>query len=245
MEVRLNKFIASTGYCSRRKADQLIHEGKIKVNGKVVKELGLKINPEKDEVEVEGKVLKPVQKKVYIKLYKPRGYLTQLGKDKFGRKTLSDLFEEIGLKEKVFPAGRLDYDSEGLLILTNDGEFANKLMHPKNKIPKTYIVEVKRRVNLDTFNSMRKGKQLEDVFLKPDDIKILKKKRNSTLLEITIHSGQKRVVRRFMAAFGHPVIRLIRTSVGRIKLNNLKPKEWEHIPEKEIERTIKMTEKRK
>jgi len=229
MEIRLNKYIASTGYCSRRKADRLIEEGKVKVNGKVVREFGIKINPEKDTVEVEGKILKPLRKKVYIKLYKPRGYLTELGKDKFGRKTLTDLFKETGIKEKVFPVGRLDYESEGLLILTNDGETANLIMHPKNKVAKTYIVEVKGRVNLDKFNRMRKGILLEDGFLKPDDIKIVKKRRSSTIIEITIHSGQKRVIRRFMKSFGHPVLRLIRVKVGKISLRNLKPGEWEYI----------------
>ncbi len=229
MEVRLNKFIASTGYCSRRKADELIEKGKVRVNNKVVKEFGLKINPEKDTVEVEGKVLKPKDKKVYIKLYKPRGYLTQLGKDRFGRKTLTDLFKEVGIKEKVFPVGRLDYESEGLLLLTNDGDVANLIMHPKNKVKKTYIVEVKGRVNLEKFNKMRKGAHLEDGFLRPDDIKILKKKKNSTVLEITIHSGQKRIIRRFMKSFGYPVVRLIRTQIGKISLGNLKPAQWERV----------------
>ncbi len=229
MQIRLNKFIASTGYCSRRKADELIKGGKVKVNGKVITELGTKINPEKDKVEIEGRILKPQKKKVYIKLYKPRGYLTQLGKDKFGRKTLSDLFREVGIKEKVFPVGRLDYESEGLLILTNDGETANLIMHPKNKVKKTYVVEVKGRVNLEKFNKMKKGIHLEDTFLKPDDIKILKKKKVSTILEITIHSGQKRIIRRFLKAFGYPVLRLIRTKIGKVSLDNLKPKQWEKI----------------
>ncbi len=229
MKVRLNKFIASTGFCSRRKADEFIEQGRVKVNGKVVKEFGYKVDPQRDKVEVDGKVLKSNQKKIYIKLYKPRGYLTQLGKDKFGRKTLSDLFKEVGIKEKVFPVGRLDLESEGLLILTNDGDTANLIMHPKNKVKKTYVVEVKGRVNLETFNKMRKGIHLEDGFLKPDDIKILKKKRNSTILEITIHSGQKRIIRRFMKAFGHPVIRLIRTKIGKVSLGDLKPGEWEKV----------------
>ena len=136
---RLNKFIASTGYCSRRKADEIIKKGKVKVNGKVIKELGLKINPDKDKVEIEGKLLKKPEEKLYYKLYKPVGYLTALGKDKFGRKTLTDLFKEIGFKKKVFPVGRLDYNSEGLLILTNDGDFAQKLMHPKIKFLKRIL----------------------------------------------------------------------------------------------------------
>lgn len=235
---RLNKFIASTGYCSRRKADELIKQGKVKVNGKVVKELGIKINPDKDEVEVEGKILKKPKEKLYYKLYKPVGYLTALGKDKFGRKTLTDLFEEIGFKKKVFPVGRLDYNSEGLLILTNDGEFANKLMHPKNKVPKTYVVEVLGRVNAKTFNKMKKGIKLEDTFLKPDDIKILKKTKSTTIFEITIHSGQKRVLRRFFKKFGFPVKRLKRIAIGNIKLGNLKEKQIQKITPHQIGRGI-------
>jgi 23S rRNA pseudouridine2605 synthase len=246
MEIRLNKFIASSGCCSRRKADELIKNGKVKVNGKIIKELGTKINPEKDKVEVEGKLIKPQDKNVYIKIYKPREVLTQLGKDKFGRKTLSDLLEEVGIKDKVFPVGRLDFDSEGLLILTNDGEFANLVMHPKNKIQKTYLVEVKGRVNLEKFNKMKKGKHLENgIFLKPDDLKIIKKKKNSTILEITIHSGQKRIIRHYMKEFGHPVLRLTRTRIGNIKLENLKPTQWKKIDKKEIEKLKKFLTKRK
>jgi len=226
---RLNKFIASTGYCSRRKADEIIKKGKVKVNGKVIKELGLKINPDKDKVEIEGKLLKKPEEKLYYKLYKPVGYLTALGKDKFGRKTLTDLFKEIGFKKKVFPVGRLDYNSEGLLILTNDGDFAQKLMHPKNKVFKTYIVEVIGRVNAKTFNKMKKGIKLEDIFLKPDDIKILKKTQSTTIFEITIHSGQKRILRRFFKKFGFPVKKLKRIAVGNIKLGTLKEKQIEKI----------------
>ncbi len=239
MQIRLNKYLSTCGICSRRKADELIKEGKVKVNEKTVKELGLKINPEKDKVYVNGTLVKPIKNKIYIKLYKPREYLTQLGKDKFGRKTLSDLFKEIGINYKVFPVGRLDYDSEGLLILTNDGDVANKIIHPKFKIPKKYIVEVQKKINLETFNKMKKGTFLEDGFFKPDEIKILKKKNNSTLLEITIHSGKKRIIRRYMKAFGHPVKRLIRTQIGNIKLENLKPKQWKKIPEENIKKMIK------
>ena len=234
MEVRLNKYIAQSGYCSRRKADQLIKQGKVKVNGKIINELGIKINPDRDKIEVEGEILKPQKEKKYYKIYKPRGYLTALGKDKFGRKTLTDLFREINFKEKVFPIGRLDYDSEGLLLLTNDGEFAYKLMHPKFKVPKTYIVEVQGRVNAKTFNKMEKGTKLEDVFLKPDSIKIIRKTPNSTIFEITIHSGQKRVLRRYFKKFGFPVKRLKRISIGKIKLGNLRNKDIKEIDIEEI-----------
>ncbi len=238
MEIRLNKYIAKSGVASRRKADELIKAGRVKVNDKLIKEPGVKVNPEKDKVYVDGKLIKPEEKELYIKLYKPRGYLTQLGKDRFGRKTLSDLFEEIGLKNYVFPVGRLDYESEGLLLLTNDGEVANKIAHPKFKVPKTYVVEVQRRVNLDTFNRMKKGIMLEDGFFKPDKIRIIKKKRNSTILEITIHSGKKRIIRRFMKALNHPVKRLIRTAIGNIKLGSLKAGMWEKIPKKEIDKLL-------
>ncbi|NPA58346.1 MAG: rRNA pseudouridine synthase [Aquificae bacterium] len=242
--MRLNRFLAQTGCCSRRKADLLIQEGRIQVNGKTVKELGFKVDPERDRITLDGKLLKPVKKKRYVKLYKPRGYLTALGKDKHGRKTLSDLFEELGIKERLFPAGRLDYDSEGLLILTNDGDTANLLMHPSKKIPKTYKVKVKGKVNLEAFKKMKKGKKLEDTFLKPDSLKILKKGKDSTWLEITIHSGQKRIIRRFMSAFGYPVQRLIRTSIGRIGLDDLKPKEWKEIQPSELKATIRLANKK-
>ncbi len=229
MKIRLNKFISSTGFCSRRKADELIKKGLVKVNGKTVTELGTKVDTEKDKVEVEGKILKPKKEKIYIKLYKPRGYLSQLGKDKFGRKTLTDLYKEVGIKENLFPVGRLDYESEGLLLLTNDGSIANLIMHPKNKVKKTYVVEVKGRVNLEKFNKMKKGIHLEDGFFKPDDIKILKKKKNSTILEIIIHSGQKRIIRRFLKAFGYPVLRLIRTKIGKVSIEDLKPGQWKKV----------------
>jgi len=237
--IRLNRFISRSGLCSRRKADLLIKEGRVKVNGKVVTELGIRIDPDRDTVEVDGKLIKPQEKKVYIKIYKPRGYLTQLGKDRFGRKTLSDLMNEVGIKEEVFPAGRLDLDSEGLLILTNDGDFANIIMHPRKKIQKRYIVEVKGRVKSETFNKMKKGKKLDDTFLKPDDIKILKKKKNSTILEITIHTGQKRIIRRFMKSFGHPVLRLIRVSIDGISMERLNPFQWKYLSQKEIESVMK------
>ncbi len=240
MIMRLNRFIARSGLCSRRKADRLIKEGKVKVNGNTVTEPGLKIDTEKDRIEVNGKILELENRKIYIKLYKPRKYLTQLGKDRFGRKTLTDLLKEVGLKEKVFPAGRLDYESEGLLILTNDGDFANLIMHPRSKIKKVYIVKVKGRINLQSFNRMKKGAFLEDGFIKPDDIKIIKKGRNYTLLEITIHSGKKRIIRRYTKYFGYPVERLIRTKVGNISLGGLKEKEWEYIEEDIINRMSKL-----
>ncbi len=239
---RLNKFIASTGYCSRRKADELISQGKVKVNGQVVKELGRKIDPEKDKVEVEGKLLKPKSEKVYYKLYKPRGYLTALGKDRFGKKTLTDLFNEIHFKEKVFPVGRLDYDSEGLLILTNDGDLAYQLSHPKFKVNKEYLVEVLGRVNAKDFQKMKKGTHLEDGFFKPDFLQIEKKTPNSTWLKVIIHSGKKRILRRYFKKFGYPVKRLIRKKVGKVSVDDIKPFQVKKLTQEEVnwlKKTIK------
>ena len=245
MEIRLNKYISQSGICSRRKADELIKQGKVKINNKVIKDLGIKVNPEKDKVSVEGKEIKPSQKEIFIKLYKPVGYLTQLGKDRFGKKTLTDLFEEVGIKENVFPIGRLDYESEGLLLLTNNGDFAYKISHPKFKVPKTYVVEIDRRISHSEFNKLVKGAKLEDGFIKPDEIKILKKKRNSTVLEITIHSGKKRVIRRYMKNFGYNVKRLIRTKIGNIDLEGLDEKKiWKYMNPDKVKESFKRYVKR-
>ena len=230
MEIRLNKFISQSGCCSRRKADRYILEGKVKVNGVTVRNPALRVNPIKDKVYWNGNLIKPKEKKIYLKLYKPPGYLTELGKDKFGRKSLTDLYNEVGIQERLFPAGRLDYDSEGLLVITNDGDFANILMHPRKKIKKKYVVEVAGRVGLESFNRIKKGTNFEGIYLKPDKVRLLRKRKNSTIMEITIHTGQKRVIRRYMKMFGHPVLKLKRTEIGLIKLEKLKPKEWEKIP---------------
>lgn len=240
MEIRLNRFIAQSGYCSRRKADSLIKEGKVKVNGLVVSDLGVKINPAKDVVEIDGQIIRRQTKPVYIKLYKPRGYLTALGKDRFGKKTLTDLFQEIGLKEKVFPVGRLDYDSEGLLILTNDGDFANILVHPKYEVKKVYHLKLSGSVDTERLERFKRGTYLEDGFFKPDMVKVLTKGKDFTWVSVVIHSGKKRILRRFFGAFGHTVLRLIRVKVGNIELDNLKPGQFNYIPQPEIRRLIKM-----
>jgi len=226
-KVRINKYLAMCGLGSRRKVEKLILDGRVKINEKVVKDLSVKVNPEVDIVKVDNKIIKPVKKKVYYLLYKPRGYLTQLGKDKFGRKTLSDLLKELKIKEKVFPVGRLDYDSEGLLILTNDGNFAYRYSHPKFEIKKEYLVTVKGVVDNKTLEKMKKGANLEDGFFKPDKVILLKvdKDKNTSVLKFIIHSGKKRILRRYCKHFGYKVIRLLRTKMGKLSLGNLKPGE--------------------
>jgi len=229
--VRLNKYLSMCGVASRRKADQLILEGKVKVNGLVVKELGWKIDPERDVVEVDGKEVKPSRHR-YIILYKPCCYLTSLGNAQDGKKTIKELIKDI--PERVYPAGRLDYNAEGLLILTNDGELANRIMHPRYKLPKVYLVWTSGKVSKETLEAMKRGAKLEDGFAKPDSVKLIKHLRDASLLEIVFHEGRKHIVKRFVSRFGHKVIRLKRVAIGPVRLGKLKPGEWRDMTKEEL-----------
>jgi len=229
--VRLNRFLSMCGVASRRKADELIRAGRVRVNDAVVRDLGVKIDPDVDRVEVDGREVR-LPRRRYIALNKPRGYLTQLGESATGRRTLEELLKDI--PERVFPAGRLDYDTEGLLILTNDGELANRILHPRYKLPKTYLALVKGRVSRNTLRGMGQGAELEDGFTKPDSVRIVRYEGNSTLLEVVFHEGRKHIVKRFLAHFGHPVIRLRRVAVGPISLGKLPPGKWRDLTEGEL-----------
>ena len=229
--VRLNKYISMCGVTSRRKADQLILDGKVKVNGLVVKELGWKVDPKKDVVEVNNKVIKP-KPYIYLILNKPCCYLTAIGEDKKGKKTISELLKDV--PTRVFPAGRLDYNAEGLLILTNDGELANRIMHPRYKLPKTYHALVSGKVSQRVLQDMKRGANLEDGFAKPDDVKIIRYEGENTLVEIIFHEGRKHIVKRFLAYFGHKVLKLKRVSIGPIRLGKLPPGKWRYLRDDEI-----------
>lgn len=215
----MNKFLADAGVCARRKADKLIEEGRVKVNGEPAK-LGMTVNPQRDIVEVDGKPVKP-QRKRYLIFNKPCCVLTQLGKDPRGRKTLDEFLNKI--PERVFPVGRLDYNTTGLLILTNDGELAQRILHPRYKLPKVYIALVEGRVHPKTLKEMKKGTELEDGFAKPDGVRIVRYEGDDTRLEIVFHEGRKHIVKRFLAKFGHRVKQLHRTQIGPIKLGKLPP----------------------
>ncbi len=231
MLVRLNRFLSMCGVTSRRKADRLIQEGRVKVNGKVVRELGTKVDPQKDVVEVDGKRVK-VPKRRYIMLNKPCCYLTQLGRSQDGRKTIEELIKDI--PERVFPVGRLDYNTEGLLILTNDGELANRILHPRYKLPKVYLALVKGKVTPKTLKDMEKGTELEDGFAKPDGVRIVRYEGDNTLLEIVFHEGRKHIVKRFLGSFGHKVLKLKRTAIGPIKLGKLPVGKWRDLTPSEL-----------
>jgi pseudouridine synthase len=230
---RLQKVIAYGGIVSRRKAEELIMAGKVKVNGITVKELGTKINPGTDLVEVEGKKIETMVKPVYYMLNKPRGYVTTV-RDQFNRLTVLDLLKDI--KCRVYPVGRLDYETEGLLLLTNDGELAFKLTHPKNKVDKVYEVLVEGSVSKTTLQQLAKGVMLDAGKTLPAKVKVLKSRPYQTLVELTIREGRNRQVRRMMAAVGHKVKQLKRTKIAFLELKDLKQGQYRSLTLAEIER---------
>jgi 23S rRNA pseudouridine2605 synthase len=215
---RLQKVIAHAGFASRRKAEQMIVEGHVKVNGKVVKELGVKVSGS-DRVEVDGI---PVEREepVYFLLYKPRGVISSVSDDK-GRKVVTDFFHSI--EQRVYPIGRLDYETSGLLLLTNDGEFANLLMHPKSEIEKVYVAKVKGIPTREKLKSLERGIRLEDGKTAPAKTKVLSidKKKQTAIVELVIHEGRNRQVRRMFEAIGHQVMKLKRERYGFLTLQGL------------------------
>lgn len=228
--IRLNKYIAECGICSRRKADILIESGKVLVNDIVIKDLGVKIDDTKDIVKVDGKTISKEDKFVYIMLNKPKGYVTT-NSEQFGRKSVLDL---IDTDYRIFPIGRLDMNTEGLLLLTNDGEFANKLMHPKNKVEKTYIVNVKGNITKEKIEHLINGVDIGGYITKPAQVKIISKDKNE--IEIKISEGKNRQVRKMCEAVGLKVINLKRTSIGKLNLGNLKIGEYRYLNKNEIDK---------
>ena len=238
---RLQKYLARCGIASRRKCEELILQGKIKVNGNVVTELGTKVS-KNDLIEFDGKIVKPNEEKIYILLNKPIGYVTT-AKDQFNRDTVLDL---IKIKERIVPVGRLDMYTSGALILTNDGEFVNKLTHPKNEINKTYNVTVKGIVSKEEILKLEKGVEIDDNYLtKPATVKILKidEEKNISRIQITIHEGKNRQIRKMCEAINKKVLALHRSKIENIDVKNLKLGEWRFLSEKEIKSIIGKGEK--
>ena len=231
-KVRLQKFLANSGIASRRKCEELIIEGKISVNGKVIKELGTKIDPTKDKVEYCGKTIQNTEKLVYVLLNKPIGYVTT-AKDQFNRDTVLDL---VRIKERIVPVGRLDMYTSGALILTNDGHFVYKVTHPKHEITKTYTVTVHGIITSDEVDKLRQGVKIENYVTRPAKVKILKtdEDKNISRLEITIHEGKNRQVRKMCEAVGRKVIALHRSKIGNIGVKDLKIGTWRYLKEQEL-----------
>lgn len=235
-EIRLQKFMANAGVCSRRHAEEMIAAGKVKVNSKTVTELGTKIDPDFDKVEVGGELIRLNEKKYYIMLNKPSGYITT-AQDTHGRNTVMDLVTE--LSARIYPVGRLDADTEGLLLLTNDGEFANRVMHPSKNMTKVYIAQVKGMPSLNTLKTLATGVDIGDYVTSPGKAELVKGNQNVSTVKIEIGEGKKRQVRRMLDAVGHPVISLKRVQIGPIMLGNLPLGRWRHLREEEINRLVR------
>lgn len=230
MEERLQKFMASCGIASRRKCEELILSGKVKVNGVIVTELGVKVNGNKDKIEYNEKIIKPEEKKVYILLNKPEGYITSV-KDEKNRKTVLDI---VKVEERIYPIGRLDYDSSGLLLLTNDGDIYNKIIHPRVEITKKYIAVVQGEFKKQELEKFKKGVDIGGYITAKAEIKVLKYEDDKTTVEIGIHEGKNRQIRKMCAALNHNVLALKRISIGKIKLGNLKRGEYRNLTREEL-----------
>ena len=231
-EIRLQKFLANAGIASRRKCEELISNGKVKVNGQVVKELGTKINPNLDEVIYNGKKVETNNEKIYILLNKPIGYVTT-AKDQFNRNSVLDL---VKIKERLVPVGRLDMYTSGALILTNDGDFVNKVIHPSKKIDKTYIVTIKGEITKEEINNLEEGVIIDEYKTKPAKVKIIKqdKEKNQTRIAITIHEGKNRQIRKMCKSIGKRVLALHRTQIGNINVKDLEIGKWRYLSIDEI-----------
>ena len=236
-EVRLQKFLANSGVASRRKCEELILEGKVSVNGKVVNELGTKINPSVDKVEFCGELIHSSEKKVYILLNKPIDYVTTV-KDQFDRQTVLDL---IDIPEKVVPVGRLDMYTSGALLLTNDGDFVYKVTHPKYEIEKTYTVTIRGIATQDDVKKLENGVKIDDYVSGKAKVKILKtdEEKNFSRLQITIHEGKNREVRKMCEAIDKKVLALHRRRIGNLDVKNIEIGKWRYLNKKEVEELLK------
>ena len=235
-EIRLQKYLAEAGIASRRKAEELILQGKVQVNGKVVTELGTKVEPGKDKVTYENKIVQIKDKKIYILLNKPIGYVTTV-KDQFDRDSVLDL---VKVKERLVPVGRLDMYTSGALILTNDGDFVYKVTHPKHEIHKTYTVTLKGMVSKENVEALRTGVDIGGYMTKPARVKILKidEEKQITRLEIIIHEGKNRQVRRMCEAIGHKVLALHRSAIAGIGVKDIELGKWRYLSKEEVKKIL-------
>lgn len=232
MEQRLQKILSQCGIASRRKAEEMILQGEVTVNGQIAV-LGMKADPERDHIKVRGKILKTVHSKAYLLFNKPERCITSLSDPK-KRPTIMDYLR--GIKFRVYPVGRLDYNSEGLVLLTNDGELAHAILHPTRKIPKTYLVKIDGVLEDKDISQLKKGMKLEDGITAPARIEKVRKMKANSWVEITIHEGRKRQVRRMFERLGHPVIRLKRTRINGLILGDLPKGRYRYLTSGEIKR---------
>ncbi len=235
---RLQKIIARSGIASRRSAEEMIKNGRVSVNESIVTIPGTKADGGRDKIRVDGKLISVEVSHVYIMVNKPRGYITALS-DPQGRPVVTDLIDRID--ERVFPVGRLDYDSEGLLLMTNDGDFSYRIQHPKFKISKTYRIKIKGSIGSEESAAIKKGRNLKDGHFKPSHTVIEKSNRKSCWLRMTIMQGRNRIIRRFFDSIDRPVVRLIRIAVEEIELGDLREGEYRHLNKREVKRLLHPT----
>ncbi len=232
--VRLQKFLAESGVASRRKSEELISEGKVKVNGKVAS-IGDKINPKKDTVTVSGKKIVKRKEFTYILLHKPRGFITTMS-DEMDRKCVAELIKDVPVR--VYPVGRLDRESEGMLLFTNDGEFANAMTHPTKHVPKTYRVTVRPGITDEQITQLTTGIIIDDRKTAPAQVRVVNKEEGRVVLEIILYEGRNRQIRKMCEAVGLEVARLKRTAIGSIKLGMLKQGAWRELNEDEVRKLM-------
>jgi 23S rRNA pseudouridine2605 synthase len=237
MKERLQKIISAAGIASRRHAEKLITAGRVSVNGVVIKELGAKADAAKDVIRIDGSIISNEKTNLYIALNKPAGFVTTLS-DPQKRPTVADLLNDV--TERVYPVGRLDYDSAGLLLLTNDGNFAQKVQHPRFQIPKVYRVKIQGRLSKEELKNLNQGIRLSDGVFKPGNIQIEKFNERSCWVKLTIKEGKNRIIRRGFEASGRRVSRLVRESIGDINLGALKEGCWRNLTKKEITSLLKL-----
>ena len=235
-KIRLQKYLAECGVASRRKSEELISGGKVKVNGKTAV-IGDKVDPKRDRVSVFGKKIKSVEKTVYIMLNKPRGYITTM-KDEHDRKCVSELVKDIGVR--IYPVGRLDRESEGLLIMTNDGDFANSLTHPSKHIAKTYRVTIRPGITKQQLKSFSEGIEIDGKTTLPADIKVIEEQENRTVVQVTIYEGRNRQIRKMFDFMGIEVARLKRVKVGSLKLGMLKQGDYRELTSEEVDSLVNL-----
>lgn len=228
--MRLNKYLADCGVNSRRNCDEIIAQGRVKVNGKTITRLGVDVDPENDSVSLDGRRLRQKRRDVYVMLHKPKGVVCTAKDDK-GRKTVLDL---VDVKARLFPVGRLDYDTEGLLLLTTDGQLAQTLTHPSHHIPKTYVARIFGELSEEEEKSLEKGVLLDGALTQPASVKVVEKDDRTSRIEITIFEGRNRQVRRMLESVGKDVEFLKRVSVGELRLGGLSRGKYRFLTEKEI-----------
>lgn len=229
--MRLQKYMAKSGVASRRKSEKMIEEGLVKVNGKIVTHQGMEIDPKLDIVKVNEKTIKLEENKVYIMMNKPLGYVTTMDDEK-DRKIIMDLIEDV--EERIYPVGRLDMDTSGLILLTNDGNVTNKITHPRNQVVKKYIAIVEGTPNKLELTKFRKGLMIEGKRTSPATIKIVKNYETESILEIEINEGRNRQIRKMCEAINHPIKKLKRVSIGEIQLGGLQFGEWRYLDDEEM-----------